>query len=103
MVVTLGLSEIMVGAAAPNGTMPAASSMKKIGKTYRDSAKISQEAADVTEHYEEGNAVPVVRKITKKPPKLTFSIMDADIDVLVAYIGGVKNPENYHGEDKVGI
>lgn len=103
MVVTLGLSEIMVGAAAPNGTMPAASSMKKIGKTYRDSAKISQEAADVTEHYEEGNAVPVVRKITKKPPKLTFSIMDADIDVLVTYIGGVKIPKTTTEKTKWGF
>lgn len=93
----------MIGAAAPNGTMPAASSMKKIGKTYRDSAKISQEQADVTEHYEEGNAVPVVRKITKKPPKLTFSIMDADIDTLVAYIGGVKIPKTTTEKTKWGF
>lgn len=90
MVVTLGLSEIMVGKAAANGKMPAIGEMKKIGKTYKDTAKINQEASEVTEHFEEGNAVPVVRKVNKKPPKLTFSIMDADIDALVAYVGGTK-------------
>lgn len=80
----------MVGAAAPNGVMPTVSSMKKIGKTYKDTAKINQEAAEATEHFEEGNAVPVVRKVSKKPPKITFSIMDADIDTLVEYVGGTK-------------
>lgn len=98
MMVTLGLSEIMVGAAAPNGTMPQVSAMKKIGRTYRDTAKITQEGAEVTEHFEEGNAIPVVRKVTKKPPKLTFSIMDADIDALVEYVGGTK--VNKSGGDK---
>lgn len=88
--ITLGLSEIMVGDASPAGTMPAASALKKIGKTYKDTAKITQEASEVTEHFEEGNAVPVVRKVSKKPPKLQFSIMDADIDTLVEYIGGTK-------------
>lgn len=90
MIVTLGLTEIMVGAAAPNGTMPAISTMKKIGKTYRDTAKLSQDASEVTEHFEEGNAIPVVRRVSKKSPKLTFSIMDADIDTLVEYVGGTK-------------
>lgn len=88
--ITLGLSEILVGAAAPNGTMPAASSLKKIGKTYKDTAKFSQESAEVTEHFEEGCSAPEVRKKSKKIPKFTFSIMDADIDALVAYIGGTK-------------
>ena len=50
--ITLGLSQIQVGDAAPNGTMP--TTLAKIGKTYKDSAKISQDAADVTEHFEEG-------------------------------------------------
>lgn len=88
--ITLGLSEILVGEAAPNGVMPDVSDMDKIGKTYRDTAKISQDAAEVTEHFEEGNAVPVVRKVSRKAPKLTFSVMDADIDTLVKYVGGSK-------------
>lgn len=98
MIITLGLSEILVGKAAPNGVMPATSTMKKIGKTYKDTAKLNQDAAEVTEHFEEGNAVPVVRKVAKKAPKLTFSIMDADIDTLVEYVGGTK--VNKSGSEK---
>lgn len=90
MIITLGLSEILVGVAAPNGVMPQASAMKKIGMTYRDSAKMNQDAAEVTEHFEEGNATPAVRKVQKKVPKITFSIMNADIDTLVEYVGGTK-------------
>lgn len=100
MIITLGLSEILVGKAAPDGTMPEVSSMKKIGKTYKDTAKLNQEAAEVTEHFEEGNAVPVVRKVMKKPPKLTFSIMDADIDTLVEYVGGTKVEKSGSGKTK---
>lgn len=88
--ITLGLSEILVGTSSPNGTMPQESAMKKLGKTYKDTAKLSQETSEVTEHYEEGRAAPEVRKKSKKLPKITFSIMDADIDVLVAYVGGTK-------------
>jgi len=84
--ITLGLSQIQVGDAAPNGTMP--TTLAKIGKTYKDSAKISQDAADVTEHFEEGMSAPEVRKKQRKIPKLTFSIMDADPTVLTNYVGG---------------
>lgn len=84
--ITLGLSQIKVGVAAANGTMPA--TLTKIGKTYRDTAKISQDAADVTEHFEESMAAPEVRKKARKIPKLTFSIMDADVQALIDYIGG---------------
>ena len=82
--ITLGLSQIKVGTAAPNGTMPA--QLTKIGKTYKDTCKIAQNAAEVTEHYEEGKAAPEVRKKSKKIPVLTFSIMDADVQFLIDYI-----------------
>ena len=88
--VTLGLAEILVGTASVAGTMPAENAMTKLGKTYKDTAKFSQEASEVTEHFEEGRAAPEVRKKSKKIPKLTFSIMDADIDALVKYVGGTK-------------
>ena len=84
--ITLGLSQIKVGAAAANGTMP--TQLTKIGKTYKDTCKIAQDAAEVTEHYEEGKAAPEVRKKSKKIPVLTFSIMDADVQFLIDYIGG---------------
>lgn len=85
-VITLGLCQIKVGAAAANGTMP--SNMAKIGKTYKDTCKIAQDAAEVTEHFEEGKAAPEVRKKSKKMPKVTFSIMDADVQALIDYVGG---------------
>lgn len=100
MIITLGLSEIMVGTAAPNGVMPQVSTLKKIGKTYKDTAKMTQEGSEVTEHFEEGNAIPVVRKVSKKPPKFTFSIMDADIDTLVEYVGGTKVAKSGSGKTK---
>ena len=60
----------------------------KIGKTYKDTAKIGQDASDVTEHFEEGHSAPEVRKKSKKIPKVTFSIMNPDPTMLAAYIGG---------------
>ncbi len=85
-VITLGLSEIKVGVAAPNGTMP--SELAKIGKTYKNTCKIAQETSEVTEHYEEGKAAPEVRKKQKKVPVVTFSIMDPDPQLLADFIGG---------------
>lgn len=84
--ITLGLSEILVGAASTSGTMPA--SPTKIGKTYKDSCKMAQATSDVTEHFEEGKAAPEYRKKQKKIPALTFSIMDPDAQVLADYVGG---------------
>ena len=99
--ITLGLCEIKVGTAAPGGTMP--TEMSKIGKTYKDTCKIAQDAADVTEHYEEGMAAPEVRKKARKIPRLTFSIMDANVDDLVAYVGGenIDGAWGYNGDEVV--
>lgn len=91
--ITLGLCEIQVGEASVAGTMPEL--LAKIGKTYKDTCKIAQDAADVTEHYEEGKAAPEVRKKSRKMPTLTFSIMDACVQDLVDYVGG----ENVGGLD----
>lgn len=85
-VITLGLSEIQVGVAAANGTMPG--TLNKLGKTYKDSCKMAQAVSEVTEHYEEGKAAPEVRAKKKKMPVLTFSIMDPDQQALADYIGG---------------
>lgn len=89
-VITLGLSEIKVGAADPNGAKIAdkGASLTKIGKTYKDTAQIAQDSSDVTEHYEEGHSAPEVRKKTKKVPTITFSLMNPDADILKNYIGG---------------
>lgn len=94
-VITIGLAKISVGTAATNGTMPV--DLEKIGKVYKDSCKIAQDAADVTEHFEEGHSAPEVRKKSKKIPKVTFSLMDCAPDALVKYIGGEKVNENGWG------
>ena len=95
--ITLGLCEIQVGEASAKGTMP--TTLNKIGKTYKDTCKIAQDAADVTEHYEEGMAAPEVRKKARKIPRLTFSIMDANVDDLVEYVGGEKINDTNWGYD----
>lgn len=100
--ITLGLCEIQVGTASEKGVMPA--DLTKIGKTYKDTCKIAQDAADVTEHYEEGMAAPEVRKKARKIPRLTFSIMDANVDDLVSYVGGEKLASGawgYNGDEVV--
>jgi hypothetical protein len=105
MMHTLGLSQIKVGEASPEGVMPSA--LTKIGMTYKDTAKISQDAADVTEHFEEGMATPAIRKKSRKVPKLTFSIMNADAQLLADYVGGVvttvdgKDTWGYNGYELV--
>lgn len=84
--ISLGLSEIQVGKIAADGGE--ATDYSKIGKTYQNTCKLQQETADVTEHYEEGQAAPEVRKKKKKVPVLTFSIMDPDPTFLKEYLGG---------------
>jgi hypothetical protein len=84
--ITIGLKEVLVGEAAENGTMP--NTLTKIGKVYKETININQDAPDVTEHFEEGRTFPEVRIIERKPPKVTFSLMDCDVQALVDYIGG---------------
>lgn len=86
--ITRGLQQVMVGEIAPDGGP--ATVYAKLGKVYKDTCKIAQDKADVTEHFEEGQSSPEVRTKTKKSPVVTFSIMDPDIDTLVSYMGGVK-------------
>lgn len=84
--ITLGLSQILVGTAAENGIMPG--SLTKIGSTYKDSCKLSQDASEVTEHFEEGKSSPMVRQKQKKVPVIKFQIMDATAQNLVDLVGG---------------
>jgi hypothetical protein len=84
--ITLGLSQVEVGIASTVGTMPG--SLAKIGKTYKDTCKLAQATAEVTEHFEEGKSAPEVRKKQKKVPVLSFSIMDPDAQMLADYVGG---------------
>lgn len=84
--ISLGLSEIQVGEIASDGGC--ATTFTKIGKTYQNTCKLQQDNAEVTEHYEEGQSAPEVRKKRKKVPVLKFSIMDPDTTFLKSYLGG---------------
>ena len=48
-VITIGLAKISVGTASPSGTMP--TTLEKIGKVYKDTCKMAQDSAEVTEHF----------------------------------------------------
>jgi hypothetical protein len=85
-VISLGLTEIQVGAIAADGGE--ATTYTKIGKTYEKTCKLAQDKSDTQEFYEEGRSVPEVRTKKKKVPILTFSIMDPDPTFLKAYLGG---------------
>lgn len=95
--ITVGLSQIMVGTAAPGGTMPG--SLTKIGKTYKDSCKLVQAAADATEYFEEGKSAPELVKRLRKMPVLTFSMMDPDPTALISYVGGAITDTTKWGYD----
>lgn len=97
--ITLGLCQILVADASAGGTMPEKASMTKIGKTYKDTANINQDAADVTEHFEEGKSAPEVRKKSKKIPKVTFSLMNPDPTMLATYVGGTVDEKGGWGYD----
>ncbi len=100
--ITLGLAQIKVGSVESSGDMPDV--LTKIGATYKGTCKLNQAAADVTEHFEEGRSAPSIRKKSKKMPILTFSIMDPDVDVLVAYVGGAKDESDrwgFNGDEAV--
>src|SRR5690606_37397020 len=72
---TYGLSEIQF-----NGT--------KVGMTYKDTARLTQDDPEITEHYEEGKANPAVTTETKRIPKLEFAIMNPDAQFLQTHMGG---------------
>ena len=97
--ITLGLCQILVAEASAAGTMPEKATMTKIGKTYKDTANINQDAADVTEHFEEGKSAPEVRKKSKKIPKVTFSLMNPDPTMLANYVGGTGDEKGGWGYD----
>ena len=99
--ITLGLAQIMVGAAKSAGITKTSelSDLQKIGQTYKDSCKMAQAAAEVVEHFEEGKSAPVVRKKSRKMPVLTFSMMNPDVTALTNYVGGAPIDSTGFGMD----
>ncbi len=85
-VITLGLTEIQVGEAQTNGTMP--QTMAKIGMVYQERCSLEQDAPEVIEHFEENNPTPVVRFVQQKPPKVKFAVIFDDLKLLEDFVGG---------------
>ena len=92
--ITIGLKNVLVGTAITDKTAAQiratvnAATFKKIGKVYQDTAQISQDAAEVTEHFEEGKSAPEVRRKKRKIPAAKFSIMNPSGLHLTNYEGG---------------
>lgn len=92
--ITIGLKYILVGTAITDKTAAQiratvnAATFKKIGKVYQDTCQINQDAAEVTEHFEEGVAAPEVRRKKRKIPAARFSLMNPSGLHLVNYEGG---------------
>lgn len=86
---TYGLSQISVGDLdlTPDGVFPT-TGFTKIGETYQDSCKSSQDDPEVTEFFEEGKAIPAVSTEKKKPIVFSFSLMNPDPQMLSTYLGG---------------
>lgn len=72
---TYGLSEIHF-----NGT--------KVGMTYKDTARMTQEQSVKNEHFEEGKANPAITSKEKRIPQLEFAIMNPDAQFLQTHMGG---------------
>lgn len=92
-VFTIGLSEIQYGTADPVGFMPA--KMSKLGMTYQDSCKISQDEPEITEHYEEGASVPFVRFAKGKSPEITMQVVVSSLEDLHRLLGGRLEGERF--------
>lgn len=85
---TTGTTQILVGTAATTGVMPSVASMTKIGEVYQNTCKITQDKPDITGHKEEGKSFDAIQVVDNKAPKLAFSLMNADAQLLADYIGG---------------
>lgn len=83
---TLGLSKIEVGEIAEDGDV--AESFAALGKTYQDTASITDEDPEVIEHFSEEDEAPlaVIRRRGRRT--ISFSIMNPNKQTLVDTLGG---------------
>lgn len=80
-----GCTEIKMGVAAENGTMP--TSLAKMGKVYRESCELIQEDPEKTQHFEEGKLFPVVTVFEGKVIGIKVQFIVDGTDAL-EHIGG---------------
>lgn len=83
---TLGLETIEVGDIAIDGGV--SSDFAPLGVTYRDTAELTQEDPDITEHYSEENDEPEEVVTSKGKTTISWSIINSDPDTLAEVLGG---------------
>ncbi len=83
---TLGLKKIEIGDIASDGGV--STNFQVIGVTYKDTAELTQEDPELTEHYSEENDEPEEVISAKGKTAIKWSIMDSDPDTLVDVLGG---------------
>lgn len=83
---TLGLTKIEVGAIAGDGGV--STTFAALGVTYKDTAELTQEDPEVTEHNSEENDEPEEVITTKGKTTLKWSIIDTTPTTLASILGG---------------
>lgn len=84
---TLGLEKIEIGIIPLNGAM--STTLAVLGKTYRDTAEITQADPEVIEHFSEENDEPEEIDEIKGATTITWSVMDCNPDTLAQVLGGI--------------
>jgi hypothetical protein len=83
---SIGLTYIKLGDIAEDGGM--GTSLTALGVTYRDSADLIQDDAEIVPVYSEENDDPEETIESEGVKRLKFSIMNYDPDTLVRVLGG---------------
>lgn len=83
---TLGVSSIEMGDIGVDGSM--STQLATVGKTYRDTAEITQADPEIIEHFSEESDEPEEIDEIKGATTIKWSVMDCDPDTLVKVLGG---------------
>jgi hypothetical protein len=88
-VYTLGLASIEMGAVGSDGGM--GTSLAQLGYTNKDSCSFTQEDPETEEFYAEEVDDPVVSISRAGKKTFNFSVMNPDVEVLTALLGGTSS------------
>lgn len=86
--ITIGEAAINIGDIAEDGGM--GTSLSPLGKTFRDTCSIATDDPELTELYSEENDDPELVIARAGKINVNFSIMNPNVDTLVATMGGSK-------------
>ncbi len=100
-VYTIGLAKIEVGDMAEDGGMGTV--LAALGQTYQDTATMTQEDPETTDHYAEEVDDPVVSISRGGRTLFNFSLMNPDVTVLADLLGGTADAvtDTWEAPDKI--